>query len=122
MGGTTAKCAVVENGAFDIKSPYYVGGYDYGFPIQGAVLDIVEVGAGGGSIAWIDAQGRLWVGPHSAGSDPGPVAYGRGGTNPTITDANLTLGRLDAAAFLGGEIISIPRVRLTLSASRLPSR
>ncbi len=78
--------------AFDIKSPYYVGGYDYGFPIHGAVLDIVEVGAGGGSIAWIDPQGRLSVGPPSAGLDPGPVAYGRGGAKPTITDANLTSG------------------------------
>jgi N-methylhydantoinase A len=104
MGGTTAKCAVVENASFDIKSPYYVGGYDYGFPIHGAVLDIVEVGAGGGSIAWIDPQGRLSVGPLSAGSDPGPVAYGRGGQKPTITDANLTLGRIDAASFLGGEM------------------
>ena len=104
MGGTTAKCAVVENGSFDIRSPYYVGGYEYGFPIHGAVLDIVEVGAGGGSIAAIDAQGRLSVGPLSAGSDPGPVAYGRGGTKPTITDANLTLGRVDAASFLGGEM------------------
>jgi N-methylhydantoinase A len=104
MGGTTAKCAVVEDGKFDVKSPYYVGGYDYGFPVHGAVLDIVEVGAGGGSIAWIDEHGRLSVGPLSAGSDPGPVAYGRGGTKPTITDANLTLGRIDAASFLGGEM------------------
>ena len=104
MGGTTAKCAVVENGAFEVKSPYYVGGHDFGFPIRGAVLDIVEVGAGGGSIAWLDAQSRLAVGPKSAGSDPGPVAYGRGGTEPTITDANLVLGRLSAASFLGGEM------------------
>ncbi len=104
MGGTTAKCAVIENGAFEVRSPYYVGGYEYGFPINGSVLDIVEVGAGGGSIAWIDPQGRLRVGPLSAGSDPGPVAYGRGGEKPTITDANLTLGRIDAASFLGGEM------------------
>ena len=104
MGGTTAKCAVIENGRFEIKSPYYVGGLTKGFPVRGAVLDIVEVGAGGGSIAWIDAQGRLGVGPKSAGSDPGPVAYGRGGTEPTITDANLVLGRIGASSFLGGEM------------------
>ena len=104
MGGTTAKCAVLEQGRFEVKSPYYVGGYARGFPVRGAVLDIVEVGAGGGSIAWLDAQGRLEVGPRSAGSDPGPVAYGRGGTEPTITDANLVLGRIGAASFLGGEM------------------
>ncbi|MFT5487910.1 MAG: N-methylhydantoinase A [Alphaproteobacteria bacterium] len=102
MGGTTAKCAVIENGRFEVKSPYYVGGYDYGFPIRGNVIDVVEVGAGGGSIAWLDPQGRLQVGPRSAGSDPGPVAYGRGGTEPTITDANLVLGRIGTSSFLGG--------------------
>ena len=104
MGGTTAKCAVVENGRFDIKSPYYVGGLERGFPVRGAVLDIVEVGAGGGSIAFIDAQGGLNVGPRSAGSAPGPVCYGKGGTEPTITDANLVLGRIGAESFLGGEM------------------
>jgi N-methylhydantoinase A len=104
MGGTTAKCAVIENGRFDVKSPYYIGGSERGFPIRGAVLDIVEVGAGGGSIAWLDEQDRLHVGPRSAGSAPGPVCYGRGGTDPTITDANLVLGRIGAASFLGGEM------------------
>jgi N-methylhydantoinase A len=68
------------------------------------VIDIVEVGSGGGSIARVDAQGRLSVGPQSAGSTPGPVCYGRGGTEPTITDANLVLGRLNPRNFLGGEI------------------
>jgi N-methylhydantoinase A len=102
MGGTTAKCAVINDGAFEIRSPYYVGGPERGFPVRGGVLDIVEIGAGGGSIAWLDAQKRLCVGPRSAGSHPGPVAYGLGGTEPTITDANLVLGRIDAAGFLGG--------------------
>jgi N-methylhydantoinase A len=102
MGGTTAKCALVADGAFDIRSPYYVGGPERGFPVRGGVIDIVEIGAGGGSIAWFDPQGRLNVGPHSAGSNPGPVAYGRGGTEPTITDANVALGRIGAGAFLGG--------------------
>jgi N-methylhydantoinase A len=104
MGGTTAKCAVVENGRFEVKSPYYVGGYERGFPVRGAVVDIVEVGAGGGSIASLDGLERLLVGPRSAGSDPGPVCYGRGGKEPTITDANLVLGRIGVNSFLGGEM------------------
>jgi N-methylhydantoinase A len=68
------------------------------------VLDIVEVGAGGGSIAWVDPQGRLHVGPRSAGSEPGPVAFGRGGTETTVTDANLVLGRIGGGRFLGGRL------------------
>ena len=104
MGGTTAKCSVVANGRFEIEPFYYVGGYETGFPIRCPVLDIVEVGTGGGSIAWIDAQGRLRVGPASAGSEPGPVCFGRGGTEPTVTDANLILGRIGADSFLGGEL------------------
>ena len=104
MGGTTAKCALVENGRFSVESIYYAGGYVKGFPIRSAVIDIVEVGSGGGSIAWLDAQNRLYVGPQSAGSTPGPVCYGRGGTEPTVTDANLVLRRLNPDQFLGGEL------------------
>jgi N-methylhydantoinase A len=104
MGGTTAKCALVENGRFSVNSVYYANGYVKGFPIKSAVLDIVEVGSGGGSIGWLDSQKRVHVGPQSAGSTPGPVSYGRGGTEPTVTDANLILGRLNAANFLGGEM------------------
>jgi N-methylhydantoinase A len=104
MGGTTAKCALVENGRFSVNSVYYANGYIKGFPIKSAVIDIVEVGSGGGSIAWLDSQRRLHVGPQSAGSTPGPVSYGRGGTEPTVTDANLVLGRLNAGNFLGGEM------------------
>jgi N-methylhydantoinase A len=104
MGGTTAKCALVEAGGFSVLSTYWVGGYARGFPIRSPVLDIVEVGAGGGSIAWVDPQGRLRVGPRSAGSEPGPVAFGRGGTEPTVTDANLVLGRIGGASFLGGRL------------------
>ncbi len=104
MGGTTAKCALVENGRYTVNSVYYANGYVKGFPIKSAVIDIVEVGSGGGSIGWLDAQNRLHVGPQSAGSAPGPVAYGRGGTEPTVTDANLVLGRLNAGNFLGGEM------------------
>ena len=104
MGGTTAKCALVEDGRFSVNSIYYVNGYVKGFPIKSAVIDIVEVGSGGGSIAWLDSQKRLHVGPQSAGSTPGPVSYGRGGSEPTVTDANLLLGRLNPANFLGGEM------------------
>src|ERR1051325_3618548 len=104
MGGTTAKCALVENGRFSVNSVYYVGGYIRGFPIKSSVIDVVEVGSGGGSTAWLDQQKRLHIGPQSAGSTPGPVCYGRGGNEPTITDANLVLGRLNAGNFLGGEM------------------
>jgi N-methylhydantoinase A len=104
MGGTTAKCALVENGRFSVNSLYYANGYVKGFPIKSAVIDIVEVGSGGGSIAWLDSQKRLHVGPQSAGSTPGPVCYGRSGLEPTVTDANLVLGRLNPANFLGGEM------------------
>ena len=104
MGGTTSKCAMIERGRYAVESLYHIGGPDAGFPIRGNVIDILEVGVGGGSIAWIDDQRRLYVGPRSAGSMPGPACYGRGGAEPTVTDANLLLGRLDAENFLGGEM------------------
>lgn len=102
MGGTTAKCALLDDGQFEVKSPYYVGGTTHGFPIRGGVLDIVEIGTGGGSIAYADPHGRLCVGPRSAGSTPGPACYGLGGSEPTMTDANLILGRIGRKSFLGG--------------------
>ena len=105
MGGTTAKCALVEAGRFSVDSIYYAGGYTQGFPIKSPVVDIIEVGSGGGSIAWLDEESRLHVGPRSAGSTPGPVCYGRGGQQPTVTDANLLLGRLAPDRFLGGELM-----------------
>src|SRR3954462_3996483 len=104
MGGTTAKCALVEDGRFSVESIYYAGGYVKGFPIKAPVISIVEVGSGAGSIAWLDPQDRMHVGPQSAGSTPGPACYGNGGTEPTVTDANLVLGRLNPAHFLGGEL------------------
>jgi N-methylhydantoinase A len=104
MGGTTAKCALVERGRFSVDSVYYANGYIKGFPIKSPVIDIVEVGSGGGSIIWLDEQKRVHVGPQSAGSTPGPVCYGRGGEAPTVTDANLLLGRLNPDHFLGGEL------------------
>ena len=104
MGGTTAKASLVDKGEARIVTGYYIGGSQTGHPMMLPVVDIVEVGTGGGSIAWIDAGGGLKVGPISAGSAPGPVCYGKGGIEPTITDANLALGRLDASNFLGGQM------------------
>src|SRR5438552_953751 len=98
MGGTTAKCAIVERGHVQTTDEYQVDGH----PIRIPVIDIKEVSAGGGTIAWIDPGGALALGPQSAGADPGPVCYARGGAEPTVTDANLVLGRIDAARFLGG--------------------
>ncbi|MDB6011947.1 MAG: hydantoinase/oxoprolinase family protein [Gammaproteobacteria bacterium] len=106
IGGTTAKCALIERGEVRITTDYFVERTRRtpGYPIQTPVSEIVEIGNGGGSIAWVDAGGKLHVGPRSAGAMPGPVAYGRGGTEPTTTDANLLLGRIDPKSFAGGEI------------------
>ena len=104
MGGTTAKAGVVRRGQPSLALDYFIGGYNEGLAIRIPVLDIVEVGTGGGSIAWMDDGGALHVGPHSAGAEPGPACYGRGGTAPTITDANVVLGRLAPEQFLGGEM------------------
>jgi len=104
MGGTTAKASLVRDNVAAMAEGYYVGGYESGCPVMIPVVDVIEVGAGGGSIAWIDEVGALKVGPQSAGSDPGPICYGLGGTKPTITDANVALGRIGAGEFLGGEM------------------
>jgi N-methylhydantoinase A len=98
MGGTTAKCAIVEQGMVQTTDEYHVDGR----PLRIPVIDIREVSAGGGTIAWIDAGGALTLGPQSAGAEPGPVCYARGGVEPTVTDANVVLGRIDGARFLGG--------------------
>ncbi len=102
MGGTTAKASLVRDGEPTLAPGYYVGGYAGGHPVMLPMIDVVEVGAGGGSIAWIDDIGALKVGPQSAGADPGPICYRGGGSEPTITDANVVLGRLDPDNFLGG--------------------
>ena len=104
MGGTTAKCSLVQNNQPDIAQGYFIGGAASGHPVMLPVVDIVEVGAGGGSIAWIDEVGALKVGPRSAGGHPGPICYGQGGAEPTVTDANVVLGRIPATRFLGGEM------------------
>jgi len=104
MGGTTAKASLVRDGEPTMAPGCYVGGYASGDPVMLPMIDVVEVGAGGGSIAWIDDVGALKVGPQSAGADPGPICYRAGGAEPTITDANVVLGRLDPDNFLGGEM------------------
>src|SRR5207237_7530978 len=101
-GGTTAKACVVRRGEPSLSPDYFIGGYNEGLAIRIPVLDIVEVGTGGGSLAWLDEGGALHVGPRSAGAEPGPAAYGHGGTEPTVTDANVVLGRLSPAAFNQG--------------------
>ena len=104
MGGTTAKASLIKDFHPEVTTSYYIGGYVSGHPMMLPVVDIVEVGAGGGSIAWIDDAGGLKVGPQSTGAVPGPACYGQGGTDPTVTDANLVLGRIDPEYFLGGGI------------------
>jgi len=104
MGGTTAKANLARDGEPQMSHGYHIGGYAFGQPMMLPVVDTVEVGSGGGSIARVDHTGQLKVGPVSAGADPGPACYGKGGTEATATDANLLLGRLDPAQFLGGEI------------------
>src|SRR6267154_1411274 len=102
MGGTTAKASLITNGIPAIEDGYVIGGEASGQPMQIPVVDIVEIGAGGGSIAWCDPTGGIHVGPKSAGADPGPAAYGKGSTDPVVTDANLVLGRINAERFLNG--------------------
>ncbi|SPT58028.1 Acetone carboxylase beta subunit [Actinomadura madurae] len=107
--GTTAKMSVVEDGTPTLTHRFEAGRLDKfkpgsGLPLRLTVVDMIEIGAGGGSIAGLDDLGLLKVGPRSAGSDPGPVAYGPGGTMPTVTDADLVTGRLDPDQFPGGEM------------------
>ncbi len=107
VGGTTAKCSVIVDGEAAISQDYRMEWTPWspGYPLRIPVVDIVEIGAGGGSIVWFDDGGALRIGPRSAGADPGPACYGRGGTEPTITDAMVLAGMLDPASFLGGRLI-----------------
>lgn len=101
MGGTSADVAIITNGQQKHTTEYEI---EWGVPAAIPLIDIKSIGAGGGSIAWIDSGGFLRVGPQSAGAAPGPACYGKGGTKPTVTDANLILGRLDPGYFLGGRM------------------
>ncbi|MGN6489453.1 MAG: hydantoinase/oxoprolinase family protein [Devosia sp.] len=108
IGGTTAKCSLIKGGHVTIKTDYWIerDGKSAGYPIMVPVVDLVEIGNGGGSIAWVDDFQKLHVGPQSAGAVPGPAAYGRGGTNATTTDANLALGRINKDYFVGGNVVA----------------
>jgi N-methylhydantoinase A len=113
MGGTTAKLCLIDGGVPKTSQHFEVGRVHRfrrgsGLPLRIPVVEMVEIGAGGGSIARRDAVGRLAVGPHSAGSEPGPACYGRGGVKPTVTDADLLLGRIDPAQFAGGTLALDP--------------
>lgn len=116
MGGTTAKVGMVLKGKLQYSQEYEVGGEFHhagrqrgsGYPVRSPMIDIVECGAGAGSIAWIDEGGHLKVGPQSAGADPGPACYGKGGENPTVADAHVILGRLRKENFLGGKLPIYP--------------
>src|SRR3954447_7470501 len=113
MGGTTAKASLIENGEFTRATEYQVGAgivlgsrllSGAGYTLKVPAIDLAEVGAGGGSILWIDSGGALQIGPHSAGASPGPVCYGQGGTEPTVTDANVALGYINPAHLVGGAL------------------
>ena len=106
IGGTTAKTSAVIDGVVPVNTLHYIGKTPHfaGYPVQVPVVDIVEIGTGGGSIAEVDAAGGLHVGPRSAGAVPGPACYGKGGEHATVTDANILTGRLDAEYFLGGTV------------------
>jgi N-methylhydantoinase A/oxoprolinase/acetone carboxylase beta subunit len=127
MGGTTAKASLIEGGAISRGREYEVGGSlsagsrlirGSGELLRIPTIDIAEVGAGGGSLAWLDAGGGLQVGPRSAGADPGPACYGRGGVEPTVTDANVVLGLLPEGAVAGGQI-TLSRERATEALGRV---
>src|ERR1700676_5273166 len=110
MGGTTAKVCLIDNFQPQTSRTFEVARiYRFkkgsGLPLRIPVIEMVEIGAGGGSIAYVDQMSRISVGPESAGSEPGPACYGRGGTMPTGTDADAVLGRLDPAAFAGGKMV-----------------
>lgn len=114
IGGTTAKCSVIVGGEAAISQDYRLEWtpFSTGYPLRVPVVDIVEIGAGGGSIVWFDEAGALRIGPRSAGADPGPACYGRGGTEPTVTDAMVLAGILDPAGFIGGRIAVDPSLSL----------
>ncbi|CAN5686556.1 hydantoinase/oxoprolinase family protein [soil metagenome] len=123
IGGTTAKCSLIENGEIKISTEYRIerDALNAGYPIKVPVVDIVEIGSGGGSIAWIDKGGALKIGPRSAGAVPGPACYGQGGIDPTVTDANLIAGRINSDYFLGGEIdVSVDLAREAMGSIARP--
>jgi N-methylhydantoinase A len=116
VGGTSSDIALVEGGRPGVRQEMVVDGY----AIRAPTLDVVSIGAGGGSIAWVDSSGGLRVGPRSAGADPGPACYGRGGADATVTDASLMLGYLDPEAFAGGQVRLAPALAARAVAAVAP--
>jgi N-methylhydantoinase A len=118
IGGTTAKCSLIEGSRVRIMTDYWIerDQRSAGYPIMVPVVDLVEIGNGGGSVAWVDDFGKLHVGPRSAGALPGPAAYGLGGEDATTTDANLALGRINPDNFRGGEHADMAAVNRALDA------
>lgn len=120
MGGTTAKVGVIRGGQPRLSTEFYadryVDGIDVGgYPIQSPVIDIIEIGAGGGSIAWVDDAGVIKVGPQSAGAEPGPACYGRGGDQATVTDAHTVLGHISAEGFGSEDLtLQVQRARVVI--------
>ncbi|GIT47335.1 MAG: hypothetical protein Ct9H300mP13_1310 [Gammaproteobacteria bacterium] len=113
MGGTPQKASLIENGMYSRAVEYSVGagimvGFSFidgaGYRLKVPAIDLAEVGAGGGSVVWLDAGGAMQIGPRSAGASPGPVCYGLGGSEPTVTDANVVLGYLNPDYLVGGEL------------------
>src|SRR3989441_5496320 len=130
VGGTTSKAGVWSGRGFEVTNEYEVGGRLHGsrrvegsgYPVKFPVVDLVEVGIGGGSIAWVDDALVLHVGPQSAGASPGPACYGRGGKLPTLTDASLVLGRLSPSFLLGGDLPLKPGLAYTAVAELVAKR
>ena len=131
IGGTTAKTALVQNGRATVSNEFEIGGVSLatttrtrgrGYPVKIPVIDLVEIGAGGGSIGWVDPGGALSVGPQSAGAEPGPACYGKGGAEPTLTDAQIILGRINPDNFLGGEQRLFPQLAAKAVRERIAER
>jgi N-methylhydantoinase A len=113
MGGTSFDVALIEGGEAALAAQTAI---DFGMVVRAPMIEITTIGAGGGSIAWVDRGGLLNIGPESAGSDPGPVAYGRGNTRPTVTDANIVLGRIDPNRPIGGGRLDVAAARAAIDA------
>ena len=131
IGGTTAKTALVQHGRATVSNEFEIGGVSLatttrtrgrGYPVKIPVIDLVEIGAGGGSIGWVDPGGALSVGPQSAGAEPGPACYGKGGAEPTLTDAHIVLGRINPDNFLGGEQRLFPQLATQAVRERIAER
>ncbi len=118
MGGTSLDVCVIRGGQAELADTLYV---EWGIPIKTPALDVKTIGAGGGSIVWIDDGGAIRVGPQSAGAVPGPACYGQGGTECTVTDANMILGILDPDHFASGRLALDRRVARSRPSSRSPT-